>query len=86
MSGNMRMRAVAQDMIDQFGRLVMQSLECQAVRCCGAEHEAIIDALQAHDADRAAGLAFKHVKRLGESVTKALQLRDEMVGSARPPQ
>jgi DNA-binding GntR family transcriptional regulator len=56
LSGNKRITAVASDLIQQFQRVVRVlaiSFIHEAVRRDHSEHEAIIDAIQAHDADRA---------------------------------
>lgn len=80
LSGNVRIAAVAQDLIDQFerpGRLASRTLQHEAARCFRAEHEAIINALQAHDPDRASQLSYEHVKYARERVTMALRLASE---------
>jgi DNA-binding GntR family transcriptional regulator len=64
LSGNMRMAAVFQGLLGQYERLVLFSgcsFDHQTMRCSCAEHEAIIDALQANDADGAFRLAYEHV-------------------------
>jgi DNA-binding GntR family transcriptional regulator len=56
LSGNMRMAAVSRDLIEQFERLVRVALRVfkhETVSRVCLEHEAIIDAVQAHDPDRA---------------------------------
>jgi DNA-binding GntR family transcriptional regulator len=64
MSGNARMAAVARDLVDQSDRLVRVSLrtlgEPDRNRLV-AEHETIIDAIQAGDAARAEAAARQHV-------------------------
>jgi DNA-binding GntR family transcriptional regulator len=42
-----------------------------------AEHEAIIDALQAHDAERAARLSREHVEGLHKRMIVGLQLAEQ---------
>ena len=74
LSGNMRMAALALDIIDQFerlGRLAARVLEQEAVRCFCAEHEAVINALQGHDPERAFRLSYDHVEGERKRVTTA---------------
>jgi DNA-binding GntR family transcriptional regulator len=76
-AGNMRVATLALDMIDQFerlGRLAARAFEHEVVRCLCAEHEAIINALQAHDPDRAFRLSYEHVEGARERVTTAWRL------------
>ncbi len=77
LSGNKRMARVALDLIQQFERvvrIVLSSIDHEAVRRDCREHEAIIDAIQAHDADRASRLAREHAEAALERVTRALRL------------
>jgi DNA-binding GntR family transcriptional regulator len=77
LSGNRRVATLALDIIEQFerlGRLAARGLEHEAVRCFCWEHEAIINALQAHDPGRAFRLSFEHVEGARERVTKAWRL------------
>jgi GntR family transcriptional regulator, rspAB operon transcriptional repressor len=76
LSNNKRMAAVALDLIQQFKRVVrvvVSTFNPEAVRRDCAEHEAIIDAIQAHDADRAFRLAHEHAKAARERLTTALR-------------
>ena len=76
LSNNKRVAAVALDLIQQFKRVVrvvVSSFNPEAVRRDCAEHEAIIDAIQAHDADRAFRLAHEHAKAARERLTTALR-------------
>ena len=64
LSGNKRLTAVAHDLVAQFDRLVrIIFLDDQTVRTKPAarEHDLMIAAIQAHDADTAARLAYEHV-------------------------
>jgi DNA-binding GntR family transcriptional regulator len=66
MSGNARMATIAFDLDEQFQRLVLLSLHDfnhEQARLASEEHDAIIGALQAHDADRAARLSYEHAAR-----------------------
>jgi hypothetical protein len=62
LAGNARMAAIARDRDEQFARLVRISLRAfkyLQVRVACSEHEAILAALQDHDADRASRLAYE---------------------------
>jgi DNA-binding GntR family transcriptional regulator len=90
LSGNGRMAAVALDLIEQFERLARVSLRTfrhTHVRGLCLEHEAIIDALQAHDADRAAQLSHAHVEGTHAHIMVALRLveQQQQQNSAKPP-
>jgi GntR family transcriptional regulator, rspAB operon transcriptional repressor len=89
LSGNGRMAAVALDLIEQFERLARVSLRTfrrAHVRGLCTEHEAIIDALQAHDADRAAQLSHAHVEGTHARVIMALRLvEQQQQNSVTPP-
>jgi GntR family transcriptional regulator, rspAB operon transcriptional repressor len=77
LSGNKRMASVALDLIQQFervARIVLSNIDHEAVRRDCREHEAIIDAIQAHDADRASRLAREHAEAALQRVTRALRL------------
>lgn len=77
LSGNKRMARIALDLIQQFervARIVLNSIDHEALRRDCLEHEAIIDAIQAHDADRASQLAREHAEAARERVTRALRL------------
>jgi DNA-binding GntR family transcriptional regulator len=76
LSGNGRMAAVAQDLTDQSDRLVRVSLSSPAVADRGrliAEHVAIIDAIQAHDAAKAESVMRSHVAEARDRVLTALR-------------
>jgi DNA-binding GntR family transcriptional regulator len=64
LSGNSRTAAIAWDLIQQFERIerIAQEPDREVDRRACAEHEAIIDSIQAHDPDRALRLAREHVK------------------------
>jgi DNA-binding GntR family transcriptional regulator len=77
LSGNARLVAVAVDVSDQLDRLVRVSLRAnkyEHVRDTRAEHNAIIDALQAHDADLVSQLAYQHAARSRARILAALGL------------
>jgi GntR family transcriptional regulator, rspAB operon transcriptional repressor len=77
LSGNARMAAVAVDLDEQFERLVRVSLRVfryEQVRVASTEHEAIIDALQAHDADLASRLSYEHSASAQSRIVTALRL------------
>lgn len=76
LSGNVRMAAVARDLVEQSDRLVRVSLRSFGKRDQGrlvAEHEAIIDAAQDGDAASAESLARTHVTDARMRVLTALQ-------------
>ena len=80
LSGNKRMAEVARNLIEQSERLVritVDVLKHEAVHRSGAEHEAIIDALQAHDAERAARLSREHVEGAHKRMIAALQFAEQ---------
>ena len=83
-SGNERLAAVAFDLIQQF-QLIVWTLPInsnhKSVRRDCAEHEAMIDAIQAHDAERAFQLAHEHTEGTRERVRTALRGR---VGEPAP--
>jgi GntR family transcriptional regulator, rspAB operon transcriptional repressor len=87
LSGNKRIAAVASDLIQQFQRVVRIlaiSFNHEAVRRDHSEHEAIIDAIQAHDADRAFRLAREHTEGTRERVrTLALAATSRAVSELR---
>jgi GntR family transcriptional regulator, rspAB operon transcriptional repressor len=63
LADNKRLATVVHSLTDQFDRLVwatLRSLRPEAIRQACAEHDAIIDALQAHDPDRTARLCYEH--------------------------
>lgn len=77
LSGNKRLAAAASSIVEQFERLVLIGRATSDVesthRMCG-EHDAIIDALQARDADRASRLSYEHAERTHERLATALGL------------
>ncbi|MGD0104806.1 MAG: GntR family transcriptional regulator [Rhodopila sp.] len=77
LSGNKRMAAFAHNLIEQSERLVRVALDGfqrEAILRNCAEHEAIIDALQAHDANGASHLSREHLEAGRERVMAALRL------------
>jgi DNA-binding GntR family transcriptional regulator len=76
LSANARMAAVAQDMVEQSDRLIRFSLASTPVSDRGrlvAEHAAIIDAVQAGDADAAERLMRAHVRQAQDRVLNGLE-------------
>jgi DNA-binding GntR family transcriptional regulator len=87
LAGNARMAALARDLDEQFERLVRISLRAfkfEQVRDVFAEHNAILTALQAHDADRAHRLAYEHAARGHARIAAALAQRCGNARGARP--
>jgi DNA-binding GntR family transcriptional regulator len=75
LAGNMRMAVIVRAMVEQFERLtrVAQcSLGYEEIQQSCEEHDAIIDAIQARDLDRAARLSYEHTKTAHERVASAL--------------
>jgi DNA-binding GntR family transcriptional regulator len=80
LAGNARMAAVSLDLIEQFERLVRVSVRTfkhEHVRGMTSEHEAIIDAIQAHDADLASRLSYEHVESTRQRIVAALRLIEQ---------
>lgn len=71
---NRRIAEAAQDLIEQFDRLVLVSVhaEDRNLDALIAEHAAIIDALQGRDGRRAGKLLTQHVGRAEKRVMSAL--------------
>jgi GntR family transcriptional regulator, rspAB operon transcriptional repressor len=77
LSANARMAAIGLELDEQFQRLMLISLRAlsnENIRTASAEHEAIIDAIQAHDADRAAPLSYGHTARAQGRILTAVQV------------
>jgi DNA-binding GntR family transcriptional regulator len=77
LSGNARMAAIALELDEQFQRLMrisLRNLDSEKVRYSSGEHEAIIDAIQAHDADRAARISHEHSISAHARIVAALRL------------
>jgi DNA-binding GntR family transcriptional regulator len=89
LSGNARMAAIAVDLDEQFQRLILLSrhdLTHESVRYSSGEHEAIIDALQAHDADQAARLSYEHAARAHARISTAVRtIAQRWEEPAEPP-
>ena len=71
LSGNKRLSVIAMDIIEQFERLVHASVRVStpdAIRRMCGEHDEIIDALQAHNPERAFKLSYQHVQRANERI------------------
>ncbi len=76
MSGNTRMAAVARDLVEQFERLERFSLSdyhLVKVDQVVQEHDAIIEAIKAHDAELAARLAYQHAEAGRSRIIAALE-------------
>ncbi|HEY0182739.1 MAG TPA: GntR family transcriptional regulator [Rhodopila sp.] len=85
LSNNLRMRSVAYDLGEQLERLALISVsthDFEHVPKSCAEHEGIIDALQARDGDRAARLCFEHSARSEERVIAALHIVVQQEGNS----
>jgi DNA-binding GntR family transcriptional regulator len=77
LSGNLRMATVAHDLDEQLERLVRASLRVfknEHVREAAQEHDAIIDAVQARDSERAARLSYDHSATSHDRIVGALRL------------
>ncbi len=77
LSGNQRMGEIARGLMGEFERLAQvarRTYSQEAVRRECVEHEAIIDALQAHDADRASRLCHEHVDGAHKRLSTPLRL------------
>ncbi|WP_158929271.1 GntR family transcriptional regulator [Acidisphaera sp. S103] len=86
LSGNARMAAIAVELDEQFQRLMrlsLQAFDYERVRPVFGDHEAIIDALQAHDADLASRLSYQHAARAHARISDAM--RDIEQQQAKPP-
>lgn len=74
--GNPRLAAVEYDLVDQSDRLIRVALRKSPDRAMSksiSEHNAIIDAIQAHDAETASTLAKRHVESAQSRIIAALQ-------------
>jgi DNA-binding GntR family transcriptional regulator len=72
---NKRLATIVRDLIDQVNRLVwatLRFLKHQGIRQACAEHEAIIDALQAHDPDQATRLSYEHTEGARQRIATSL--------------
>jgi DNA-binding GntR family transcriptional regulator len=87
LSGNARMAAIAIEVDEQFQRLMrisLQSFDYQRVRGVFADHEAIIDAIQAHDSDLAARLSRDHTARAHARIREEMRLREQQPAEEPP--
>jgi GntR family transcriptional regulator, rspAB operon transcriptional repressor len=76
LSGNMRMAAVALHLTEQLERLVRASVRVfnpEQVRDSCQQHDAIIDAIQVHDAESAGRLSYEHVAAAHARLALALR-------------
>ena len=81
LAGNARITAVEYGLVEEFDRVVRATLRSYHNRDFPrvlAEHEAIIDAIQAHDADTAHRLARDHILVGRTRVINALRLDAEL--------
>jgi DNA-binding GntR family transcriptional regulator len=88
LSGNARMAAIALDLDEQFQRLIRLSLHDfnhEKLRHASGEHEAIIDALQARDADHASRLSYEHAARAHARILTAVRLVAQQWEEAAEP-
>jgi DNA-binding GntR family transcriptional regulator len=88
LSGNARMATIALDLDEQFQRLVLLTLpdfNDENLRHSAAEHDAIIDALQAHDADQAARLSYQHAARAHARISTAIRTVAQRWGEPTEP-
>ena len=87
LSGNARMAAIAIEVDEQFQRLMrisLQGFEYERVRGVFADHEAMIDAIQAHDSDLAARLSYDHAARAHARIREGMQLREQQQAGEPP--
>jgi DNA-binding GntR family transcriptional regulator len=64
LAGNSRLAAVENSLVEEFDRLVLVSIQSDNARWIPhafSEHKMIIDAIQAHDSDRAFRLVHTHI-------------------------
>ncbi len=76
LSGNRRIAAIGHSLIEEFDRLIWANLDRLGKITAAdllSQHEAIIDAVQAHDVDHAQRLALEHVVSSHEQVIALLQ-------------
>jgi DNA-binding GntR family transcriptional regulator len=88
LSGNRRLAAAALSIVEQFERLVLlcrPASDLESTRRMCGEHDAIIDALQARDADRASRLSYQHAESAQERLATALRLFGQAEGQYLAP-
>jgi DNA-binding GntR family transcriptional regulator len=88
LSGNARMAAIAFELDEQFQRLMrisLQSFNYEHVRHVFSDHEAIIDALQAHDSELASRLSYHHAERAHARISTALRRAAPQESPLKPP-
>jgi DNA-binding GntR family transcriptional regulator len=76
LSGNARMAGVAYDLTEQFDRVIritMVDFQMIKVERLVQEHDAIIDAIQAHDPETASRLSYEHAADGRARIITALQ-------------
>jgi DNA-binding GntR family transcriptional regulator len=82
------MVAIGLELDEQFQRLMLISLRAmsdESVRQASKEHEAIIDAVQAHDADRAAVLSCEHSARGHARILASVRLATQQSDASTEP-
>jgi len=87
LSRNRRLAALARDLADQFERLALiglRSLARETIHQLCAEHEAIIDAVQAHDPDLASRLTREHALGSQTGMVSALRTLARQDGKEAP--
>jgi DNA-binding GntR family transcriptional regulator len=75
LSGNIRMAAIARDLDEQSQRLAqatMNAVTYEQICIACRQHEALIDALQAHDAVLASRLAYEHLTHARGQIERAV--------------
>jgi DNA-binding GntR family transcriptional regulator len=85
LSNNRRISAIAEGLMAHFARMervAEPEPDREVDRSACAEHEAIIDAIQDHDADRAARLAHDHVEAARSRTLPALRLAELWLNQA----
>jgi GntR family transcriptional regulator, rspAB operon transcriptional repressor len=81
MCGNARMAVIENNLVEEFDRLVRYSMSARPVfdvRPIIREHDAIIDAIQTHNTEKAAQLAHEHVTNQLKPVVAAFRNGVEM--------
>jgi GntR family transcriptional regulator, rspAB operon transcriptional repressor len=76
LSGNMRMAGLVRTLISQIERVTwvaLRDFRQEGVADVCAEHEAIIDALQAHDPERASRLCYEHGQGIHQLIVATLR-------------
>jgi DNA-binding GntR family transcriptional regulator len=80
LSGNSRLAAVENSLVEEFDRLVQVSLQTYQntwMPRAMADHMAIMDAIQAHDSDAAYRVTYEHIKGGHDRLIAAIQAKTE---------